>query len=116
MQYIKNTQRFDYFCNFYLVLIEFLKVVLLRRGLDAGLAKTQSVYDITLARVTEARGERSIATAQRKSELKNAHRLKAWLKERVAQKIALSNGLRGDLTREEESFLKVDKFNLVIVD
>ena len=37
-------------------------------------------------------------------------RLKAWLKERVAQKIALSNGLRGDLTREEESFLKVILF------
>lgn len=86
---------------------EYTEVVLLRRGLDAGLAKTQSVYEITLNRVNEARNERAITLAQRKGELKNAHRLKAWLKERVAQKIALSNGLRGDLTREEESFLKI---------
>ena len=53
---------------------EYTEVVLLRRGLDAGLAKTQSVYEITLNRVNEARNERAITLAQRKGELKNAHR------------------------------------------
>lgn len=86
---------------------EYGEVVLLRRGLDAGLAKTIAVHEATLNRVTEARHERAMAMAQRKNELKDAHRLKTWLKERAAQKIALSNGLRGDLTREEEHFLRM---------
>lgn len=85
---------------------EYAEVVLLRRGLDAGLAKTQAVHETTANRVNEARHERLMSLNQRKAELKNAHRLKTWLKERVAQKIALSNGLRGDLTRDEEQFLK----------
>lgn len=85
---------------------EYAEVVLLRRGLDAGLAKTVAVHETTVNRVNEARHERAMSLAQRKNELKDAHRLKTWLKERVAQKIALSNGLRGDLTHEEEHFLK----------
>lgn len=86
---------------------EYKEVVLLRRGLDAGLAKTQAVYTLTQSRVAEARSQREAELDQRKGEMKNAMRLKQWLRERVAQKIAMSNIMRGDLTKEEEDFLQV---------
>lgn len=43
---------------------------------------------------------------QRKVEVKNAWSLQEWMKKRVDAKIALALELQGDLTKEEEMFLR----------
>jgi len=43
---------------------------------------------------------------QRRHEYKNAITLQSWLKERERMKIELGIELRGDLTIEEENFLR----------
>jgi hypothetical protein len=45
---------------------------------------------------------------QRKAEFRNAQILKEWLKERERMKIELGIELRGDLTVEEENFLRTE--------
>lgn len=82
------------------------EVHLLRRNLDAGLAKAVAVLEETQANLATARKDREVLIAQRRSEVKNAHMLKEWLREREKQKMILSIELRGDLTRDEENFLK----------
>lgn len=81
-------------------------VVLMRRGLDAGLAKAVIVYEETKLQLQTSRKDREVLLEQRKAEYKNAKALQAWLKERERMKIELSIELRGDLTLEEEKFLK----------
>lgn len=85
---------------------EFDEIRLLRRGLDSGLAKAQLVYEETSQRVQISRKERSDMLAVRKGELKNAQRLKQWMKDRQIIKAALATELRGDLTKEEEHLLR----------
>jgi hypothetical protein len=81
-------------------------VVLMRRGLDAGLAKATLVYEETKLSLQASRKDREILLDQRKHEYKNAKALYHWLKERERMKIELGIELRGDLTVEEEKFLK----------
>lgn len=82
------------------------EVRLLRRGLDAGLAKAISVYEETLSNLASARKDREVLIAQRRSEVKNALLLQEWLVDREHQKAVLAIELRGDLTKNEETFLK----------
>lgn len=82
------------------------EVRLLRRALDAGLAKAVAVYDETQTNLAAARKDREVLIAQRRSEVKNAQMLKEWLAEREMQKAKLALELRGDLTSTEEHFLK----------
>ncbi len=53
-----------------------------------------------------ARKDREVMIEQRKVEYKNALILQDWLKERERMKIELGIELRGDLTVEEERFLR----------
>jgi hypothetical protein len=57
-------------------------------------------------RLAIARKEREVLLEQRRGEVKNALVLQDWVKRREEAKIALALELRGDLTREEESFLR----------
>ncbi len=59
-----------------------------------------------LCRLTSTRKDREILLEQRKGEFKNAKTLEQWLKDREQMKIELGIELRGDLTIEEEKFLK----------
>jgi len=79
---------------------------LMRRGLDSGLARAELVYEECAERVRILRHERNRTLAVRKAELRNAHRLKRWMKERAVVKMALATELRGDLTKEEELLLR----------
>eukprot|EP01039_Chlorochromonas_danica_P008374 gene8374-9229_t len=81
-------------------------VRLMRRGLDAGLAKAKHVYEETKARLTLARKDRDSMMEQRRVEYKNAVILQRWLIERARMKAELGVELRGDLTVEEENFLR----------
>lgn len=85
---------------------EWEEVRLLKRSLDSGLSRAQLVYEETLQRVNIARHEREITLNVRKGELKNAHRLKSWMRDRQVVKAALATELRGDLTKEEEGLLR----------
>lgn len=79
---------------------------LMKRNLDSGLSRAQLVYDECAERVKTLRHERSNAAAIRRSELKNAHRLKKWMRDREVVKMALATELRGDLTKDEEVLLR----------
>ncbi len=57
-------------------------------------------------RLSMARKDREVMIEQRKVEYKNALILQDWLKERERMKIELGIELRGDLTVEEERFLR----------
>jgi hypothetical protein len=99
------------------------EVRLLRRGLDAGLAKAIAVLEETELALASSRKDRQVLIEQRRSEVKNAVMLKVlthllthlltyllsfkeWLREREHQKAVLAIELRGDLTRDEEHFLR----------
>ena len=82
------------------------EVRLMRRGLDAGLAKAVLVFEETKHMLAIARKDREVLMEQRKVEFKNALVLQDWLKERERMKIELGIELRGDLTVEEEKFLR----------
>lgn len=84
---------------------EAIDVRLLRKGLDAGLAKSHMVLEETQSRLANARKTREVMLAQRKQELKNAQMLQDWIFRREETKLQLALELRGDLTKEEESFL-----------
>ena len=79
---------------------------LMRRSLDSGLARAQLVYDECVTRVKTLRHERNTAMEVRRAELKNAHRLKRWMRDREVVKKALATELRGDLTKDEELLLR----------
>ena len=91
------------------------EIRLLRRALDAGLAKAIKVVDATKESLSTARVDREVLLTQRRNELKTAQTLKQWMGDREVQKQALATELKGDLTRDEENFLrsqlteKVDK-------
>jgi hypothetical protein len=55
-------------------------VKLMRRGLDAGLAKAVIVLEETKDKLTLSRKDREVLLAQRKQEYKNAIVLNEWLK------------------------------------
>jgi hypothetical protein len=78
----------------------------MKRHLDSGLSRAQLVYDECAERVRILRHERGTMLEVRKGELKNAHRLKRWMRERAVTKMALATELRGDLTKEEELLLR----------
>lgn len=61
---------------------------------------------VFICRLTSTRKDREILLEQRKGEFKNAKTLEQWLKDREQMKIELGIELRGDLTLEEEKFLK----------
>lgn len=82
------------------------EVRLMRRALDAGLAKAVSVLEETKTRLGVSRKDRDVLTEQRRHEYKNAVTLQNWLIERARMKIELGIELRGDLTIEEEHFLR----------
>jgi len=81
-------------------------VRLMRRGLDAGLAKAHLVLEETKAYLVVSRKDREVLITQRKVEYRNARILNEWLKEREKMKKEMNIELRGDLTVEEERFLK----------
>lgn len=85
---------------------EGVEVRLLRKGLDAGLAKAVLVLEQTQANLAVARKDRDCLIAQRRGEVKNAKLLQEWMKERELIKKKLAIELRGDLTRDEETFLR----------
>ena len=85
---------------------EGVEVRLLRKGLDAGLAKAVLVLEQTQANLAVARKDRECLIAQRRGEVKNAKLLQEWMKERELIKKKLAIELRGDLTRDEETFLR----------
>jgi len=82
------------------------EIRLLRRDLDAGLAKAIRVLDETKEFLGIARKDRDVLLAQRRNELKTAQTLQMWMVDREQQKIALAIELKGDLTRDEEHFLR----------
>jgi hypothetical protein len=57
-------------------------------------------------RLSIARKEREVLAEQRRHQHKSAITLQEWLKERARMKIELGIELRGDLTIEEENFLR----------
>ena len=77
----------------------------LRRDLDAGLAKAQNVFDETKELLSSSRIDREVLIAQRRGEVKTAQNLQAWLKQRDQSKLDLALALRGDLSKDEQSFL-----------
>lgn len=82
------------------------EIRLLRRNLDAGLAKAVNVLDKTKEFLDAARTDRGVLLEQRRNELKSAQTLQEWMAQREMQKKALATELKGDLTRKEESFIK----------
>ena len=82
------------------------EMILLRKGLDAGLAKAVAVVDETKESLKNSRVTREVLLGQRRNELKTANRLQDWLASREQTKRDLAKELRGDLTREEEYILK----------
>jgi hypothetical protein len=85
---------------------EWEEIRLMRRSLDSGLASATLKYEETAEQVKIKRHERQTLLHQRKQELKNAHRLKLWMKERAVVKMELATELRGDLTEDEEVLLR----------
>jgi len=82
------------------------EIRLMRRGLDAGLGKAVIVLEETKQRLSVSRKDREVLLDQRKAEFKNARLLSEWLRERERMKVELGIELRGNLTLEEERFLK----------
>jgi len=82
------------------------EIRLLRRDLDAGLAKAVKVLEETEAFLLGARKDREVLLQQRHHELKTAQTLQTWIVDREQQKVALAIELKGDLTRDEEHFLR----------
>eukprot|EP00606_Chrysophyceae_sp_TOSAG23-5_P000168 GSChrysophyteH2.ASY1.ANO1.235.1 assembled CDS len=82
------------------------EIRLLRRDLDAGLAKAVKVLEETKTSLQTSRKDREVLLAQRRNELKTAQTLQIWMGDREAQKQALAVELKGDLTRDEEMFLR----------
>ncbi|KAJ1425498.1 hypothetical protein B484DRAFT_397878 [Ochromonadaceae sp. CCMP2298] len=82
------------------------EVRLMRRGLDAGLAKAVVVLEDTKMNLQVARKDRDVLMDQRRAEYRNAKMLQDWLLEREKMKVELGIELRGDLTLEEERFLQ----------
>jgi hypothetical protein len=82
------------------------EIRLLRRDLDAGLAKAVKVLEETKTFLAISRKDREVLLAQRRNELKTAKTLAQWMIERDNQKQQLAIELKGDLTRDEEMFLR----------
>ena len=82
------------------------EIRLLRRNLDAGLAKAVTVLDKTKEFLETARTDRRVLLEQRRNELRTAQTLQEWMAQRETQKKALATELKGDLTKKEENFLK----------
>lgn len=82
------------------------EIRLLRRNLDAGLAKAVTVLDKTKEFLETARTDRRVLLEQRRNELRTAQTLQEWMAQREMQKKALATELKGDLTKKEENFLK----------
>jgi hypothetical protein len=82
------------------------EIRLMRRSLDAGLAKAVLVLEETRSSLQVARTDRKVLMEQRDHEYENAIILEQWLKTRERMKIELGIELRGDLTVEDEKFLK----------
>jgi hypothetical protein len=82
------------------------EIRLLRRNLDAGLAKAVAVLDETKEFLDAARTDRKVLLEQRRNELRTAQTLQEWMSDRETQKQALATELKGDLTKVEENFLK----------
>lgn len=61
---------------------EFTEVRLLRRSLDVGLGKAQSVLEETESNLSLARRERDILLTQRRQEYRNAQMLEQRMKKR----------------------------------
>lgn len=78
----------------------------MKRNLDSGQSRAQLVYEECVEKVKVLRHERATTLAVRRTELKNAHRLKRWMKDREIVKMALATELRGDLTKDEEVLLR----------
>ncbi len=85
---------------------EGMEVRLMRKSLDAGLAKAMLVYEETQGRLAVARKDRDSSIAIRRSEYANAQVLEEWMRQRESEKEALAKELRGELTQEEENFLR----------
>lgn len=85
---------------------EGMEVRLMRKSLDAGLAKAVLVYEETQDRLAVARKDRESSIAIRRSEYANAQVLEEWMRQRELEKEALAKELRGELTHEEEAFLR----------
>lgn len=107
----KNKIKFDAHMNgmqetYNAVYKEWEEIRLMRRSLDSGLASATVKYEEVANQVKVKRHERKTLLAQRKQELKNAHRLKLWMKERAVVKMELATELRGDLTEDEEALLR----------
>jgi hypothetical protein len=82
------------------------EVRMLRRSLDIGLAKAVVVMEGTEVSLATARKDRAVAIAQRRLEFETAHTLQEWMKQRELEKEELAMEMRGDLNKEEESFLR----------
>lgn len=107
----RNKIKFDAHMNgmqdtYHSVYKEWEEIRLMRRSLDSGLASATLKYEETAEQVRIKRHERQTLLHQRKLELKNAHRLKLWMKERAVVKMELATELRGDLTEDEEVLLR----------
>lgn len=85
---------------------EWEEIRLMKRSLDSGSSRAELIYQECLERVKVLRHERKLMLERRRAELKNAHRLKRWLRDRSITKMALATELRGDLTKEEELLLR----------
>jgi hypothetical protein len=85
---------------------EAMEIRLMRRALDAGLAKAVTVLTETKAALRVAQTDRKVLMEQREREYENAIVLEQWLKTRDRMKMELGIELRGELTIEDEMLLK----------
>lgn len=85
---------------------EAAEVKLMRRGVDAGLAKAVIVLEETKERLAYSRKDREVLVEQRVAEYNSARLLNQWLKDREEIKKQFGIEMQGDITLEEELFLK----------
>lgn len=82
------------------------EVAHLRRCLGVALGKATLVLEETKAGLALAQKERECLMRKRLEEVRNAENLREWMRRRKEAKRSLALELRGDLSKDEERFLK----------
>lgn len=88
------------------ILKEQEEVAHLRRCLGVAMGKASLVLEETKAGLNLAQKDRECLMRKRLDEMRNAESLREWMKRRKEAKRLLALELRGDLSKEEERFLK----------
>ena len=87
----------------------------LRRCLGVAMGKAGLVLEETKAGLALAQKERECLMRKRLDEVRNAENLREWMQRRKEAKRLLALELRGDLSKDEERFLK-DQINAKVTD